>query len=140
MTVDTGKGVAGYPATPTSPRKSTGLLARRRGRIGLWFVMPWVVGFLLWYAIPMVASLWFSFTDFNLVSNEPTQYIGLENWQRLFIDPAVRQSAWNTMVFGAIALPVAIFFPMFLAYLLVSKALRAREGFRALFFLPSIIP
>ena len=95
MTVDTGKGVAGNPATPTSPRQSTGLLARRRGRIGLWFVMPWVVGFLLWYAIPMVASLWFSFTDFNLVSNEPTQYIGLDNWQRLFTDPAVRQSAWH---------------------------------------------
>ena len=140
MTVETGKGVAGYPATPTSPRKSTGLLARRRGRIGLWFVMPWVVGFLLWYAIPMVASLWFSFTDFNLVSNEPTEFIGLDNWQRLFTDPAVRQSAWNTIVFGAIALPVAIFFPMFLAYLLVSKALKAREGFRALYFLPSIIP
>ncbi len=102
--------------------------------------MPWIVGFLLWYAIPMGASLWFSFTDFDLVSKEPTQFVGLENWQRLFTDPAVRQSAMNTIRFGALALPVAIFFPMALAYLLVNRALRAREGFRALFFMPSIIP
>src|SRR5690606_29698339 len=102
--------------------------------------MPWIVGFFLWYAIPMVASLWFSFTDFNLVSNEPCEFIWFDNWRRLFVDPAVRQSAWVTIRFGAIALPVAILFPMALAYLLVSKSLKARETFRALFFMPSIIP
>lgn len=102
--------------------------------------MPWIVGFLLWYAIPMAASLWFSFTDFNLVSSEPTEFIGLDNWQKLFVDPEVRNSALVTLRFGALALPVAIFFPMALAYLLVSKNLRRRETFRALFFMPSIIP
>ena len=102
--------------------------------------MPWIVGFFLWYAIPMVASLWFSFTDFNLVSNEPTNFIWFDNWRRLFTDPAVRQSTWVTIKFGALALPVAIFFPMALAYLLVNRALKARETFRALFFMPSIIP
>jgi multiple sugar transport system permease protein len=102
--------------------------------------MPWIVGFFLWYAIPMVASLYFSFTDFNLVSDEAVQFTGLENWQKLFTDPEVRNSALVTLKFGAFALPFAILVPMFLAYLLVSKNLRAREGFRALFFLPSIIP
>lgn len=102
--------------------------------------MPWIVGFLLWYAIPMAASLWFSFTNFNLVSNEPTEFVGLANWQRLFSDPEVRNSALVTIKFGALALPVAIIFPMALAYLLVNRKLRARESFRALFFMPSIIP
>jgi multiple sugar transport system permease protein len=102
--------------------------------------MPWIVGFLLWYAIPMFASLWFSFTDFDLVSGEPARFVGLQNWEKLLVDPDVRQSAWVTFKFGAIALPVAILFPMALAYLLVTRSLRGREGFRALFFLPSIIP
>jgi multiple sugar transport system permease protein len=102
--------------------------------------MPWIVGFFLWYAIPMFASLWFSFTDFNLVSGEPAQFVGLRNWEKLLVDPDVRQSAWVTFKFGVIALPVAILFPMAIAYLLVTKSLRGREGFRALFFLPSIIP
>lgn len=141
MTVETGKGAIDYPVAPASPSKpKRNELARRRGRVGLWFVMPWVVGFFLWYAIPMVASLWFSFTDFNLVSDEPTNFIGLDNWKRLFTDPAVRQSAGVTVKYGLLALPVAVFFPLALAYLLVSKKLRGRETFRALFFMPSIIP
>ncbi len=141
MTTDTGEGAIDYPIAPTSPRNlRRNTLARKRGRVGLWFVMPWVLGFFLWYAIPMVASLWFSFTDFNLVSNDPTEFIGLDNWKRLFTDPAVRQSTWVTIKFGALALPVAVLFPMALAYLLVTKSLKARETFRALFFMPSIIP
>ncbi len=140
MTVKTGTGAIDRSIAPTSPKTPKGGLAGRQGRVGLWFVMPWIVGFVLWYAIPMVASLWFSFTDFNLVSNEPSRFIWFDNWQRLFTDPAVRQSAWVTIKFGAIALPVAIVFPMALAYLLVSKSLKAREAFRALFFMPSIIP
>jgi multiple sugar transport system permease protein len=125
----------------TAPSRSgKTIMARRRGRVGLWFVMPWIIGFLLWYAIPMAASLWFSFTDFNLVSDVPTEFIGLANWEKLFVDPEVRNSALVTMKFGALALPVAILFPMALAYLVTSKNLRRREGFRALFFMPSIIP
>ena len=140
MAARASRGAIGYPVAPTNPRAARGGLARRRGRAGLWFVMPWIVGFLLWYVIPMVASLWFSFTDFDLVSDRPTEFIGVDNWQRLFTDPVVRQSAMVTMKFGAIALPVAVLFPMALAYLLVSKSLKARETFRALFFMPSIIP
>ena len=134
----TGKGAAEHPAAPFLPAKKS--LAKRRGRAGLWFVMPWIVGFLLWYAIPMLASLWFSFTDFNLVSNEPTEFIGLDNWSKLFSDPDVRASVLVTARFGLIALPVAVLFPMGLAYLLVKKNLKGRETFRALFFMPSIIP
>lgn len=141
MTTETGKGAIDYPVAPTSPKAmQSGGLARARGRAGLWFVMPWIVGFFLWYAIPMVASLWFSFTDFNLVSSEPTRFIWFDNWRRLLTDPAVRQSALVTFKFGALALPVMVVFPMFIAYLLVSKSLKAREMFRALFFMPSIIP
>jgi len=139
MSVITDKGAAGEPAAPFK-LKHRNSLRRRRGRAGLWFVMPWIVGFFLWYAIPMFASLWFSFTDFNLVSGEPAQFVGLQNWEKLLVDPDVRQSAWVTFKFGVIALPVAILFPMAIAYLLVAKSLRGREGFRALFFLPSIIP
>jgi ABC-type sugar transport system permease subunit len=140
MTVSTEEGAIGQPIAPTSPKALRSGLAKARGRVGLWFVMPWIVGFFLWYAIPMVASLWFSFTDFDLVSNEPVRFIGFDNWARFFGDPAVRRSVLVTFKFGALALPVAILFPMFLAYLLVNKSLKAREAFRALFFMPSIIP
>ncbi|MGH8872158.1 MAG: carbohydrate ABC transporter permease [Acidimicrobiia bacterium] len=137
-TATTRKGAVEHPAAPFRRGKAT--LAQRRGRAGLWFVLPWIVGFFLWYAIPMVASLWFSFTDFNLVSDQPIEFTGLENWRELLSDPKVGNSALVTLKYGALALPFAILFPMALAYLLVSKRLRARETFRALFFMPSIIP
>jgi multiple sugar transport system permease protein len=134
----TGKGAAEHPAAPFRPQGSA--LAKRRGRAGLWFVMPWIIGFLLWYLIPMVLSLWYSFTDFDLVSSEPVRFIGLDNWEKLFTDSQVRNSALVTLKYAAIALPVAILFPIAIAYLLVAKSLRWREGFRSLYFLPSIIP
>lgn len=138
MAMTTTSGAAGpVPAAPLTNEPSLG---RRRGRVGLVYVLPWVVGFFLWYAIPMVASLWYSFTDFNLVDQAPTQFVGLDNWSRLLADPQVRSSALNTLQFGLISLPVHVLAPMGLAYVLVHKKLRFRNGFRLLFFMPSVIP
>lgn len=134
----TDEGVTGN--VPVTPSRSRTTLARRRGRVGLWYVAPWAIGFLAWYLIPMVASLWFSLTDFNLVSGEAPAFVGLENWRRLFADPIVRSSALVTAKYGLLSMPFAIGVPLVLAYLLVSKSLKARNTFRMLFFLPSIIP
>jgi multiple sugar transport system permease protein len=125
---------------PVTPPPGRSRLARRRGRVGIWYVAPWAIGFLLWYLIPMVASLWFSFTDFNLVSGEPPTFNGLDNWRKLVGDPGVRSSALVTLKYGALSLPFAIGVPMLLAYLLVSRNLRMRNTFRALFYMPSVIP
>jgi multiple sugar transport system permease protein len=134
-------GAAGIPVAPSTPKpKKAVSLSKKRGRAGFWFVMPWIVGFFLWYAIPIVTSLWISFTDFQLVTNEPTRFVGLANWERMFNDPLVRQSVGVTLKYGLIALPLSMIFPITLAYILVSRNLRGRESFRALFFLPSIIP
>ena len=124
----------GAAPTPDNQRrnKKASTLQKRRGRAGLWFVMPWIIGFFLWFLIPMIASLWFSFTDFSLVSDEGINFIGLDNWRKLFNDPEVANSAMVTLKFSLYALPFAIFFPMVLAYIMVSKSLRWKEGFRAL--------
>lgn len=132
-------GAAPTPGNQRRNRKASDL-SKRRGRAGIIFVMPWIVGFFLWFLIPMIASLWFSFTDFSLVSDEGINFIGLDNWRKLFTDPEVANSAMVTLKFSLYALPFAIFFPMILAYIMVSKSLRWKEGFRALFYMPSIIP
>ena len=103
-------------------------------------MLPWIVGFLLWYAAPMAASLWFSFTDFNLVSTEPMRFVGLENWQRLLGDPLVRSSALVTAKFAVLFLPLSVLVPLGLAYLLTAKHLWGKSFFRTMFYLPSIVP
>lgn len=140
MSVDPLGAIGVSPVAPTTNQDHRNSLTRRRGRIGLVYVSPWIIGFLLWYLIPMLASLYFSFTDFNLVSGDSPKFIGLDNWAKLFSDPEVRSSVKTTVIFGVVSLPFTVFVPMGLAYLLTSKKLRFRNGFRLLFFMPSIIP
>lgn len=102
--------------------------------------MPWIVGFLAFYALPMAASLWLSFTDFSLTSPDPTQFVGLENYRRLVSDPEVSASAQVTVKFGLLAVPATIVVPLGFAYLLTARGLWGRSVFRTLFYMPSVIP
>ena len=114
--------------------------ARRDSTWGLLFLAPWLLGFVLFFAGPMLASLGASFTDLVLVRPGATRFIGLANWARLFGDPLVIKSLLVTGNFLLIALPIAIGLPLLMAVLLNSTHLVAKPLFRALFFVPVLIP
>ena len=88
----------------------------------------------------MLASLGASFTDLVLVRPEATHFVGLENWSRLIGDPLVRKSLLVTGNFLLIAVPISLALPLLMAVLLNSVHLVAKSFFRALFFLPVLIP
>ncbi len=114
---------------------------KREAKIGLAFVSPWLIGFLIFYAVPMVASFVFSLLDYNLATPEDASLIGLANWQRLlFDDPNVWQGLWVTTKFALISLPISLASAFFLAVLLNSTNLIGRNLFRTLFFAPSLVP
>ena len=115
-------------------------LARRESTWGLLFLAPWLIGFVLFFAGPMLASLGASFTDLVLVRPEATHFVGLENWSRLIGDPLVRKSLLVTGNFLLIAVPISLALPLLMAVLLNSVHLVAKSFFRALFFLPVLIP
>jgi ABC-type sugar transport system permease subunit len=115
-------------------------LAGREARWGYIFLSPWVVGFLAFTLIPMVATLIFSFTDITLDPNLPVHFVGLQNWQNLLSDPQVGKSLVVTLSFAALQLPVAVLVPFFMALLLNSKRLIAPSLFRILFFMPYTVP
>ena len=115
-------------------------LARRESTWGLLFLAPWLIGFVLFFAGPMLASLAASFTDLILVRPDQTHFVGLENWQRLLGDQLVIKSLLVTGNFLLIAVPVALALPLLMAGLLNSTHLVAKPLFRALFFLPVLIP
>jgi len=107
---------------------------------GLLFLAPWLLGFVLFFAGPMIASLGASFTDLVLVHPDQTHFIGLENWQRLLTDQLVRKSLLVTGNFLLIAVPLTLMLPLAMALLLNSQRLIAKPLFRALFFMPVLIP
>jgi multiple sugar transport system permease protein len=121
-------------------RKPLSALARREINWGLFFLSPWIVGFLIFTLMPMLASLVFSLTDYNPIHPEATQFVGLTNWARLFTDPFMSQAWGVTLRFALISVPLSIAFPLGLAVLVNSEHLFAKNIYRTLFYMPSMIP
>lgn len=69
-------------------------LAKREAAAGYMYVTPWIIGFLLLTVGPMLASLYFSFTDYDIVSSP--RWIGIQNYTQLFQDPLFWKSLQNT--------------------------------------------
>lgn len=123
----------------TRPTKMS-KLAKQEALWGLLFLSPWIIGFFLWTFLPMVASLVFSFTEFNLLHREDIQWVGLNNYVRYFHDPLVKQAVTVSLRFALIALPIGILQPIVMAALLNEKGLWARRLFVTLFYMPAIVP
>jgi len=113
--------------------------ARREARVGLLFLSPWIIGFLVFTLIPLVASLGFSFTNLTLTQEEPLKFT-LENYQTLVEDSQVWSSLMVTVKYALLALPIGLIVPIGLALLINSKHLRGRSIFRTLFYMPAIVP
>ncbi len=112
---------------------------RRAQAFWFWlFAGPAVAGFLLFSAGPMLHSLWLAFCNYDVVA--PPQFIGLRNFAYLLLhDPAFWPSVQVTLVFTAVQVPLAVASALGVA-LLLNQPVRARGLWRAIFFLPSILP
>ncbi len=111
--------------------------ARREAYTFYICVAPWVIGFLLFTVIPMVASLYLSFTRWNVVTSPV--WIGLDNYVRMFTnDPNFYQSLKVTLTYAVTSVPLRMAVALFLAVLL-NEATRAVAFFRTSFYIPSIV-
>jgi multiple sugar transport system permease protein len=121
-------------------RRSFSGLARREIRWGLVFLSPWIIGFFTFTLLPMVASLAFSVTNYNPIHPEQLQFVGLRNYAQMFTDPFMKQAWGVTLRFVLISVPLSIAFPLALAVLVNSEKLFARNVYRTLFYMPTMIP
>src|SRR3954452_23081461 len=87
-------------------------LAWRRARWGYVFIAPWLIGFVLFTAFPMIATLAFSFTNINLAQVEPLRFVGTKNYETLLGDRQAWDALLVTLKFALLALPLAIFLPL----------------------------
>ena len=112
-------------------------LSQREALWGYAFIVPWIIGFVIFTLGPMIASLYFSFTKYNII--DPPIWIGLRNYQRmLFEDPLFWHSLQRTMYYAALALPLGLIFGLFLAILLNQK-IPGINLWRTAYFLPSVV-
>lgn len=139
-------------STATVPRDAPaepGVTARparaRRGRRGergqrvaaFAFLSPWMIGFAVFTAWPLLYSAYLSLTDYDVI-NDPS-FVGLDNYAELFADPKVGLALSNTFLFTVLQVPLHVLVSLLLA-LLLNQAGRAAGLFRTTFFLPKMTP
>lgn len=106
---------------------------------GYLFAAPWIVGFLIFVLVPMGFSLYWSFTDYRVVSNEAPHWVGLENYITLLTkDSSFRASLVNTLYLTVIGLPLQMAVALLLAVLL-NKKTKGERIFRMAFYLPVVL-
>ncbi|WP_273753305.1 carbohydrate ABC transporter permease [Alkalicoccobacillus gibsonii] len=112
------------------------LSSRREERYFWLFISPWVIGFTLFIGGPMLASLYFSFTDYSILG--AINFIGIQNFINLFQDPIFFRSLFVTFGYAALAVPFTMILGLSLALLLNAK-IKGQAFFRTFFYAPSII-
>lgn len=101
------------------------------------FISPWLIGFILFTGGPIIASLYFSLTNYTVVSS-PT-FVGIENYRNLFKDPLFWKSLYNTIYYASFFIPLGILIAFILAILLNQKV-KGLAVYRTVYYLPSIVP
>lgn len=116
----------------------TRLGVRTEAATGYTLITPWLLGFLIWTAFPIVASFYLSLTEYNVL--QPPNWVGLENYIRIFtrdIDffPAIR----ITVLYAFLSVPLGVAGSLLVAMLL-STNIRGLGLYRTIYYLPSILP
>lgn len=109
----------------------------RESVAGVVFSLPFIIGFLLFLAVPMGLSLIYSFSDYDILS--PARFAGFSNYIRIFThDQTFISSVKATFYFALVSVPLRLIFALIVALILV-RPTKAVGFYRAAYYLPSII-
>lgn len=125
-------------ATTAPPKRQPMTKRQRREWIeGYLFASPFLIGFTVFIAFPMLYSVYLVFYEWDLL--RPPVFVGLENITRMFADPKVNKSLYNSAYYTFIAVPFQLVISFTLAMALTQK-LKFRDVYRAGFYMPIIVP
>ncbi|MEO6434728.1 MAG: sugar ABC transporter permease [Tepidisphaeraceae bacterium] len=111
---------------------------KREAWEALGFLSPWIIGFFLFTAGPVIASFVMSFFRWDPTDlGNPVEYLGLRNYRELFRDETLRKALYNTTLYAAMYIPLSITAGLSMAMLLNQK-LPGMRAFRTIFYLPTL--
>jgi multiple sugar transport system permease protein len=110
---------------------------KRRESLTFYLVVaPWIIGFLLFTVVPIVYSIYISFTEWTMLSSP--NWVGLKNFRELSNDPDIKHSLWITTKYSLISVPLRMTVALLMA-LLLNEATKMVGIFRTAFYLPSVV-
>lgn len=104
---------------------------------GLFYLIPWIIGFLVFKAFPFGQSLYYSFTDMNFFK-DGTSFVGLANYITAFHTRKITKALIITFKYAFITVPLKLIFALFIAYILNFK-IKFVNLFRTVYYIPSIL-
>jgi len=112
---------------------------RQNNLVGYLFISPWLICFILFALIPIAISLWLAFTDYDILSPNAGQFIGLQNFHRMFYEDArYAKSVIATFQYVFFSVPLRLTFALIVALIMNAKR-RGVYWYRAIYYIPSII-
>jgi len=111
-------------------------LAQREELYGYLFLIPWIIGFVLFTAGPMIAVFGISLFRTNFLTE--TRYVGLKWWKAVFTDALVRKALLNTLYYVVAAVPGGTIVALTIAVLL-NQGMKAQSVWRTIYYLPSLV-
>ncbi|MDF2877448.1 MAG: sugar transporter permease [Clostridia bacterium] len=109
---------------------------KKESWIGLLYITPWIIGFLVFTMYPIVASFYLSFTDYDLL-NAPIM-VGIDNFKKIFGDKEFLKALGVTGKYVFIVVPLKLAFSLFVAFIL-NMSLKGINFFRTAYYIPSIL-
>lgn len=103
---------------------------------GFLFILPWWIGFAIFKLYPFIASLTYSFHEYNLF--RPASFVGLQNYREILSDKLTMMAFGQTFKYAFITVPLELAFALFIAYILNFK-IRGVNFFRTAYYIPSIL-
>ena len=111
--------------------------ARRRQWMGILFTLPFWLGFLAFFAVPMLVSVYLSFTHYDVLT--PPRWAGLDNYRDLFKDPSHNIALVNTIFYAGLSVPINVTLGLLVAILLNQKV-KGVGFWRSVYYLPAVTP
>lgn len=113
-------------------------LRQQETTAGLIFVMPWLIGLLVFTAYPVIGTLYLSFTQYSIADSP--KWIGLDNYRQIFTnDPAFWPAVKNSAIYAGMSVPLKLIFALALA-LLMNMGARGIGIYRVIYYLPALVP
>lgn len=121
-------------------KRKTSKLVRNQQRAGLMFILPWIIGFLIFFFKPLLQSMWYSFNNTLMGANGiESSFVGLENYKYLLLkDSSFLTNLWTVTSAMLQQVVICTTLSLFIAVVLVQN-FRGRTVYRAIFFLPIIM-